>query len=280
MQDYKEYGSLIYNKSRLLHERGDYKAANELLTNAMTYFSQYSDGTIANYYNQLGSIHSNMKDLNQALFYYDKLLEFYQNNKEILNDQYEGYYFHNVANAYYRSEKFDSAEYYFKLALKTKYENTPDSAGFFITYRDLGETYLALGDLERAELNLLEAQNYLRAAMRVDNHHELRSLLSELEQLKGNCEYRGDYQEQYAKDIKAFMSKGQRLVDISRRYQQKWEEEDRLANEKQKQQLILGFLCMIALIGVLIALYFYRKNKMQRDLLQIASRHLSKERVG
>ncbi|MEL7005992.1 MAG: hypothetical protein AAFN93_25180, partial [Bacteroidota bacterium] len=66
-KDYQEYGSLAYNKSRILARKNDFEESIGILKDAMTYAQHFDPITLANYYNKLVNLYSDVRDVEKSL---------------------------------------------------------------------------------------------------------------------------------------------------------------------------------------------------------------------
>lgn len=271
-EDIEKYTHLIYLSSMVLKEEKKYREATNLLESTFPNFHLISKKSIANIYNQLGLISNRSGNEENALLNFKKLLQFVDGDKS-LYPRYASRAYHNIGTLYFDKDKFKAAvkNYRKSFILKQKYSNKPES--IFLTSKDIGESYLRLGNYDSARHYLGIAEQYFENSKNIDSYYELYKLMGLTSKAQGKTEEYAKYQGIYATSLEKYLEeqhqieasdKKYNLDLITQRYFALVAEQDR--NQQIQYYSAVGGSFLVTLIVLIIAFFQYRKYRLRKDL--------------
>jgi len=301
-----DLGGLYTSESR-------YDLAVEELLNGLSIFEEIDDTLyLIHGYNSVGNLYLNINEAELALKYYQKSLGLVNNfDKGDISDEL----YCNIGLVFFQEEStYDSAEYYFKKALskegiehnlllystalvnlatlKNNQHKYSEAIHYFNIIKDLddtevepyskmaclinlGSTYLEIGQIKKARLNLNEGLRYSKSLNSLEFQKNAYQYLSRCDSIEGNyfSAYK-NYQKYHEIEAEIYNSKAEEQLQIlisKNKLHKIQTENEYLENQnKLKQDLLSKHIALtrfatVALILtflILIITYFlYKKSK-------------------
>lgn len=224
----------------------------------------------------IGAIYYNFGNLDTAIIVFKKAAEVFN---EIDSKVYLGVCYSSIGTIYSEKELYKDAIEYHKKALNTLLE-TGDSIYLSSTYRDIADDYAKSQDMQNAFEYYFLSLNMSFRLKEIDEIKETSYILSKL------YEEQKDYQNSL-KYFKIFNDAKDSIFDLESKQifeeiQAKYESEkinqqvsllnqDKLKKEKKLNQLkvILIISFVILLLICFLAIFFYRKYKLNKKIKEI-----------
>lgn len=305
---------LIYNLIGKAHWLlGELDNANEMLIKALSYFESKNNIVgQAMTYNLLGNLFYSLENYNRALSYYDKALSiipkfeyqsFYAdilNNKaevyEVLRDNAGALKIHkasysisksinhlpglavscdNIGEIFMNTEKYDSAQYYFNLALKYAQQMDYKYALIYV-YNNLGKLYTLNKNYSQAEINLKNAESIANITHLKEPQLLTYLLLVDLYKKTGRYEEALNYYILHVKvkeilgnekmtnriaelQVKYEADKKQSQIDILN------ENNQLITNLNKRQSILLLFSALAVLSLTILLIMLFQKDKKNKQ---------------
>lgn len=270
--DLQKYTFLVFLTSRVFSDEKKYDEAISILESTYAHFHSIKKSTVAEIYNHLGIIYTDLGKKNEAITVFNKLLTFVSPDEK-LEKKYGAWTYHNLANLYQESNNTDSAILFYRKAIDFKKSINASHKSLFLSLKDLGEAYLKIGNYDLAEVYLDEANLFLPNSKDVNNHYELFKFKSLVRRAKGDVEGYARYQDLYTSSLENYLSE-QRKIEaadkkynldlITQRYFALVAEQER--NQQIQYYSTVGGSFLVTLIVLIIAFFQYRKYRLRKDL--------------
>lgn len=207
---------LLYNKGMALRYSGRYDEALIIFNQTLTLANELNDGLrILRSLNQKGLTLKDLKKYDDARATHMKMLEFKFSDEPI--NKYKGQAWHNIGLSYVEEGKPEKAILPYLEAISHK-EQDNNPSELFITYLDLSETYLKIGDLEEAKRYAQTcAPLYEQIPLSPDNY-KFFNLMSEIAHQRNDSEGVRTYAQKYFDENEKFLEQQREILEVKDRY--------------------------------------------------------------
>ena len=269
--DSEEFAWILYNSSLMRQRQGEYELGLKQLMTLYKSFSELSNEQIANVYSLTGYLLIDLEKFDEAISTYQKLIRFVD-GKEDLKSSITGRALHNIGYAHFKNNDFEKAVHFYRQAQLIR-KDLNDKPGYFITSKELGESYFQLGILDSAKVSLKEAETVLSSGKSHEDYYELYKILANISKSESDYAQASYYQDLYTTRLEEYLEE-QRTIEehdkqynldlITQRYFALVAEQKR--NDQIKQYSIMGVSVLVSVILIILGYIQYRKYALRREL--------------
>lgn len=269
----KLLSSVLYDKALAQKELNDYLGALESLNEGSIYAQKFGDDEMLIRINlQLGLIFKDLGKLNEARNHYFRIFEFRNSVLDFNKHAWSAY--HTIATTYLLEKDTLQAQKYFKEAIASSTESSAPDVGF-ISYLDLGETFMKQGNFVDAEFYYLEG---LGLPVEIETnpdkfkiYKQLSALYGYLGDAKKFAEYNTKYTQCLEKHLKtseelAQMDQQYNIQLVTQRYFELVESQKRMAALKKYGGFAVAGILSFILIFLIVSRI--RKTRLKKSLEQ------------
>lgn len=206
---------------KILHSKAiAYRHSGDLVKAAETQFLRLSLDEGANKssdvksYNQLGLIHTDLKNFTEARGYFDHILKLESSKKESIH---RARAYHNIAMTYSLEERNQDAELMLIKALAEK-KIIGNNKDLFVTYLDLTDLYINLSNLDKAEIYGLKAKEIVNDLMVSIDNNKINHYLSQIYFSKNQPEKAKLYFDRYVTQMESLYDQQKELASQGDQY--------------------------------------------------------------
>ena len=268
----EKYTDLVYLTAEVMKDEGKGDEAAKLLESTFEHFNHISKNSVADIYNLLGQVYSDLGNERKAVDNFNKLQDYVEGDEK-LEGLYYSWSFHNLGELYFNLGNFEDANKKYKKALEYKLKIKASEKSLFYSYRDLGETLIFQENYSDAYNYLKRAEKLYSYAKNVPEHYTIYKLLSICSQEIGKLDEFSNYQHLYASSLENYLAEQRQIEAADKKYNleliiQRYFA--RVAEQERYQQIqyysAVGGSFLVTLIVLILAFYQYRKYRLRRDL--------------
>jgi len=196
--------------------------------------------------------------------YYQKII-----SCSFAESSYKGRAYHNIAQSYSLEKDYiSSKDFYLKAVTEKQIKNKPSE--LFITYTDLAQTYMMLGDFDQAMTYGKKAELYYNDVYLLETNYRVFYLLSEIAHEQQNFDLDRIYKQRYVTENKAFLGKQRQILKENERfkielvlagYNQEINSNDQISSLNQ-------WLIALIIMGLLIPLLMRLRGEWKKRILE------------
>lgn len=271
-EDFQKYTYLILLNAKVLKEESNFEEAASLLESTFSNFNQINKKTIADIYNQLGLIYTDQGNEQLALENFNKLINLAKADTSSLK-LYISRAYQNIGNFYFVHDRFQEAIKHFKIAINFKIKNNASDKSKFISYKDLSESLINIGEYDSAAHYLSFAEKFYDSSIDVTKSYEIFKFKSLIARETGDLNSYASNQGMYSDILEKYheeqrnteaTDKKYNLDLITQRYFALVAQEER--NQQIQYYSAVGGSFLVSLIVLIIAFFQYRKYRLRKDL--------------
>jgi signal transduction histidine kinase len=276
-------GKAYVNLGISYFELKDYKMASQYLEKSIGINREFNrEDFVIIAKNNLGGIAFQKKEMDTAMAFFEEALQL---NRKVGDQLSIANVMNNIGNVYESKGNYDSAFHYYNKS-KSIYERAGAINDFILAYKNIGLIYERWGNYDRALeiydscLNIANRSNNLYA------RHEILYNMAKAHELKGDFNRAFQFLELYNHDRDTLFSeeRSNKIASLQVVYETEQKQakilQQELIIEKRNSQLIILLLAGIGLIGfvVLIALYFRQRYVKDKIIKEQKIRQLEEEK--
>ncbi len=251
---------ILQNIAVTYKKKGDLAKSAEIQFERLTLFKKDDKHRLSNAYNHLGLVYIKLNEQEQALTYFDKILQLEQDHKFSRN---RAMAYHNIANVHMSQNQLKKSEEYFELAIQENL-GLKNKKGLFKNYLDITQLYMDMDEISKAEVAANHAINLKDEVLMDIENNKIYHFLSEVYFIQNKPEIAKQYFDTYVANMEELYGYQKNLAAQGDRYKIDLIAStyfNKLAEKEKFNYYIYGIIGVSVLTLLLLGIFIYQRKR-------------------